>query len=170
MSLSFLTCNHFKITILIPPFLTHLKSFENSTLWESCPYMETRRIATQGRPVYHTLDGPFRGPIRRTAANLATRSVLFCSHTGLPHMDSPLFKNTCRAASHGRPQFKNDSFKFPIPKFTIQFLSIQFHTSRVPIMQFYTNSNDCSTFTTCSLSTRLKKRLLTSIHAFLYYL
>ena len=97
-------------------------------------------------------------------------SVLFCSHTGLPHMDSPLFKNTCRAASHGRPQFKNDSFKFPIPKFTIQFLSIQFHASRVPIMQFYTNSNDCSTFTTCSLSTRLKKRLLTSIHAFLYYL
>ena len=85
-------------------------------------------------------------------------SVLFCSHTGLPHMDSPLFKNTCRAASHGRPQFKNNSFKFPIPKFTIQFLSIQFHASRVPIMQFYTNSNDCSTFTTCSLSTRLKKR------------
>jgi len=126
--------------------------------------METRRIATQGRPVYHTLDGPFRGPIRRTAANLATRSVLFCSvlfcsHTGLPHMDSPLFKNTCRAASHGRPQFKNNSFKFPIPKFTIQFLSIQFHASRVPIMQFYTNSNDCSTFTTCSLSTRLKKRI-----------
>jgi hypothetical protein len=125
--------------------------------------MKTRRIATQGRPEYHTLDGPFRGPIRRTAANLATRSVLFCSvlfcsHTGLPHMDSPLFKNTCRAASHGRPQFKNDSFKFPIPKFTIQFLSIQFHASRVPIMQFYTNSNDCSTFTTCSLSTRLRKR------------
>ena len=81
--------------------------------------MKTRRIATQGRPEYHTLDGPFRGPIRRTAANLATRSVLFCSvlfcsHTGLPHMDSPLFKNTCRAASHGRPQFKNNSFKFPI--------------------------------------------------------
>ena len=41
--------------------------------------MKTRRIATQGRPDYHTLDGPFRGPIRRTAANLATRSVLFCS-------------------------------------------------------------------------------------------
>src|SRR5664279_6079924 len=126
--------------------------------------MKTRRIATQGRPEYHTLDGPFRGPIRRTAANLATRSVLFCSvlfcsHTGLPHRDSPLFKNTCRAASHGRPQFKNNSFKFPIPKFTIQFLSIQFHASRVPIMQFYTNSNDCSTFTTCSLSTRLRKMI-----------
>ena len=135
--------------------------------------MKTRRIATQGRPEYHTLDGPFRGPIRRTAANFGDPfcSFLLCSHTGLPHMDSPLFKNTCRAASHGRPQFKNDSFKFPIPKFTIQFLSIQFHASRVPIMQFYTNSNDCSTFTTCSLSTRLKKKgLLTSIHAFLYYL
>ena len=100
-------------------------------------------------------------------------SVLFCSHTGLPHMDSPLFKNTCRAASHGRPQFKNNSFKFPsspFPKFTIQFLSVQFHAPRVPIMQFYTNSNDCSTFTTCSLSTRFEKGLLTSIHAFLYYL
>ena len=99
MSLSFLTCNHFKITILIPPFLTHLKGFWNSTLWESCPYMETRRIVTQERPVYHTLDGPLRWPIRRTAANLATRtvlfcSVLFCSHTGLPHRDSPTNRHT----------------------------------------------------------------------------
>src|SRR5664279_5470437 len=28
MSLSIWICNHFKITILIPPFLTHFKSFE----------------------------------------------------------------------------------------------------------------------------------------------
>src|SRR5664279_921308 len=52
-------------------------------------------------------------------------TVLFFSHTGLPHMDSPLFKNTCRAASHGRPQFKTIHSNSPFPN--SQFNSCQFN-------------------------------------------
>ena len=98
-------------------------------------------------------------------------SVLFCSvHTLGCHTWTARFSKTHAEPPHTDGPNLKQFIQIPLPKFTIQFLSIQFHASRVPIMQFYTISNDCSTFTTCSLSTRFKKELLTSIPAFLYYL
>ena len=104
-------------------------------------------------------------------------SVLFTHWTATqgqpnksPHEDDTVFKKIHAEPPHTDGPNLKQFIQIPLPKFTIQFLSIQFHASIVPIMQFYTISNECSTFTTCSLSTRLKKELLTSIPAFLYYL
>jgi len=116
-----------------------------------------------------------------TAQQIATRgrhcSVLFTHWTATqgqpnksPHEDDTVFKKIHAEPPHTDGPNLKQFIQIPLPKFTIQFLSIQFHASIVPIMQFYTISNECSTFTTCSLSTRLKKELLTSIPAFLYYL
>ena len=86
--------------------------------------METRRIVTQERPVYHTLDGPFRGPIRRTAANLATRTVLFCSvHTLGCHTWTARFSKT-----HAEPPHKDG----PNLKQFIQIPHSQVHNS-IPV-------------------------------------
>ena len=136
--------------------------------------METRRIATQGRPDYHTLDGPFRGPIRRTAANFGDPfcSVLFCSghtlgchtwtarfsktHAEPPHTDGPNLKQFI--------QVPHSQIHNSIPVNSISCIKSSYHAILHKFKRLFDIHN-------MQFIHQIKKKgLLTSIHAFLYYL
>ena len=97
MSLSVLICNHFKITILIPPFSTHFERLWNSTLWESMPVHENpaNRHARTTRISHSRWAISGTHPANRREFGDPFCSVLFCS---------VLF--THWAATHGQPAFQ----------------------------------------------------------------